>query len=78
MSHVLYITIYDEDSNGRFEFLGKVAFSLYDMQKDEVVKYALKVSQLIKLDIISNNYVMTKRFSRHIIFQMIYLEAFKA
>ena len=46
MSHVLYITIFDEDSNGRAEFLGKIALPLYDLQSQYIVKYALKVSQI--------------------------------
>ena len=44
LSHVLYITVFDEDSNGRAEFLGKIALSLYDIQDEHVTKYALKVS----------------------------------
>ena len=44
LSHVLYITVFDEDSNGRAEFLGKIALSLYDVKDDHVTKYALKVN----------------------------------
>lgn len=43
LSHVLHITVYDEDSNGRAEFLGKIALSLYDVKDEYVTKYALKV-----------------------------------
>ena len=43
LSHVLHITVYDEDSNGRAEFLGKIALSLYDVKDEYMTKYALKV-----------------------------------
>jgi len=42
LSHVLHITVYDEDSNGRAEFLGKIALSLYDVKDEYMTKYALK------------------------------------
>ena len=43
LSHVLYVTIYDEDSNGRAEFLGKIALPLNELENHFIVKIALKV-----------------------------------
>jgi len=53
LSHVLYVTIYDEDSNGRAEFLGKIALPLNELENHFIVKIALKVNCLksgLKLD----------------------------
>ena len=46
LSHVLYVTIYDEDSNGRAEFLGKIALPLNELENHVIVKIALKVTCL--------------------------------
>ena len=48
LSHVLYVTIYDEDSNGRAEFLGKIALPLYELENQYIVKFALKVCHIFE------------------------------